>query len=161
MSSPSASAWIVEVRSGHHQSFLKATQAFKAGQDLASLDKASKAPRSYRTVQCGPKSLDHVELNSDFVYVNHSCEPNLAFDLSAASRNDWCIRAERDIRVGQPLTFFYPSTEWDMDEAFRCQCGTPTCLGEIRGAKYLHKEELLGRGWINLWIWKLLEQHSV
>ncbi len=39
---------------------------------------------------------------NNVLLVNHSCEPNLAFDLSSELSNDWCIRAERDIRAGEP-----------------------------------------------------------
>jgi hypothetical protein len=35
----------------------------------------------------------------------------------------------KGIEVGQELTFFYPSTEWDMAQGFECICGTATCRG--------------------------------
>jgi len=57
--------------------------------------------------------------------VNHSCEPNIAFDLTSADKQKWHARALRDIDPGETITFFYPSTEWDMKQSFECQCGTP------------------------------------
>lgn len=78
--------------------------------------------------------------------VNHSCEPNVAFDLSSEDQNEWHVRALKTIREGETrkclyaipatkytdhlstyaqVTFFYPSTEWDMAQPFDCICGTP------------------------------------
>ena len=76
--------------------------------------------------------------------VNHSCEPNVAFDMSSKNPADWHVRALRRIQTGEdgeyeledhghrqklsyacPVTFFYPSTEWELDQAFECRCGTP------------------------------------
>ncbi|MEM9484229.1 MAG: SET domain-containing protein, partial [Cyanobacteria bacterium P01_F01_bin.116] len=45
-----------------------------------------------------------------------------------------CIRP---IPMGAHITFFYPSTEWDMSDAFTCLCGSERCLGKIQGAKHL------------------------
>jgi hypothetical protein len=80
------------------------------------------------------------------------------------------------------MTFFYPSTEWDMEQSFECQCGAPvrqyrpglgkipcpqmllmsygtiqTCLRYISGARYLGFVELSRRGFINPHIWGLIE----
>jgi SET domain len=65
-------------------------------------------------------------------YLNHSCEPNITVDTTRLA-----LIAARDIKAGEELTFFYPSTEWDMAAPFPCLCGSPTCLGLILGAKYL------------------------
>lgn len=54
--------------------------------------------------------------------VNHSCDPNVAFDLSSSDPNEWHVRALRRIEPGETVTFFYPSTEWDMDQPFTCEC---------------------------------------
>ncbi|KAG9223738.1 hypothetical protein CCMSSC00406_0004921 [Pleurotus cornucopiae] len=144
-------------RDGQYSSCLRATASFKAGQILVPLRGLTPAPqRAYTSVQCGPAREDNIELNSDLVYVNHSCNPTVAFDLSPKDPAQWHLRALQDIRKGDILTFFYPSTEWDMDQPFDCQCGDRTCLGKIRGAKYLSVEELKGRGFINQWIWDLV-----
>jgi hypothetical protein len=45
--------------------------------------------------------------------------------------------ALKDIQEGEEFTFFYPSAEWDMDRSFECLCGTSSCIGTIKGAKYL------------------------
>ncbi|HEX5624809.1 MAG TPA: SET domain-containing methyltransferase [Saprospiraceae bacterium] len=92
-------------------------------------------PNRY-TVQTGEDK--HIILSPLYLeYVNHSCEPNCFFDTS-----NFKFIALKDIPRGEEFTFFYPSTEWDMDEVFECQCQTGSCLGDIRGAKYLGQEEI-------------------
>jgi len=86
---------------------------------------------TYATVQMGVNA--HMNLNSDLVYINHSCEPSLIFDMGAKA----IIAGPKGLKIGDELTFFYPSTEWDMDQAFDCLCGTPTCFGKISGAKHM------------------------
>lgn len=87
-------------------------------------------PNRY-TVQTGEGK--HIILSPLYLeYVNHSCEPNCFFDTT-----NFQFVCLRDIARGEEFTFFYPSTEWDMEEAFECQCQTKSCLGEIKGAKYL------------------------
>lgn len=72
--------------------------------------------------QTGPSF--HIELNSSFLFVNHSCSPNVAFVLSASSPpSTWRVEAVQDLEPGTTLTFFYPSTEWEMDRGFQCRCG--------------------------------------
>lgn len=70
------------------------------------------------------------------------------------------------VKKGGDLTFFYPSTEWDMAQGFTCSCGAKVrcvmpiassstdslpqnCLGKINGAKYLTIEQLEERGLVN------------
>jgi hypothetical protein len=69
----------------------------------------------------------------------------------------------RDLKKGDMLSFFYPSTEWEMDRGFGCLCGEESCVGEVKGAKDMSKEELK-RWFINGYIWELKDeqvmQHS-
>jgi hypothetical protein len=58
------------------------------------------------------------------------------------------LRAIRDIEPGEELTFFYPSTEWDMITPFQCLCGSSQCLKRIGGARYLSLN-VLSRYFIN------------
>jgi hypothetical protein len=118
---------------GEYASRLICLADFKMGQCIASFKDAAtrtyahnqslipKLPRPvkrYSSVQVGCN--EHVELNSDFVYLNHSCSPNVAVDTE-----QWCFVAYRDISAGDELTFFYPSTEWEMAQPFECWCGSP------------------------------------
>ena len=60
--------------------------------------------KSYSTVQTGPET--HIELNSDLLYCNHSCDPNVAFVIgNATDKSSWRARAEKDINKGDTLTF--------------------------------------------------------
>lgn len=86
---------------------------------------------NYLTVQVAPDR--HIMLAPEYVqYINHSCEPNVFFDTERGE-----VLALRDIGRGEGITFFYPSTEWAMDRAFACHCGTASCLGEIAGASQI------------------------
>lgn len=147
--------------------------------------------KAYSSVQHGTGENDHFELNSDLLFsecqrlssaghhltsrvccppVNHSCHPNVAFDLSEPAPNasngsfpsSWHLKSlSRPIRAGEPLTFFYPSTEWDMSQGFECQCGEKDkCLGWIRGAKDLPKEQLDAQEWVNPHIWELKQRQQ-
>jgi len=88
---------------------------------------------TYLTVQID--HYQHIHLAPVFLqYINHSCEPNVYFDVSKHE-----VRCLRDIEAGEEITFFYPSTEWSMDQAFECTCNKPSCLGIINGATHLDK----------------------
>jgi hypothetical protein len=67
----------------------------------------------------------------------------------------------RPLSRGDPLTFYYPSTEWDMDQPFNCNCGAPggVCKGWISGAKNMPPEDLEGY-WLNDHITELLAKKN-
>lgn len=91
---------------------------------------------TYLTIQVGIDK--HITLEPVFLqYTNHSCEPNVFFDTTAFK-----LIALKEINVGDELTFFYPSTEWNMAQSFICTCGNINCLHTIKGAAYLSKEVL-------------------
>ncbi len=80
----------------------------------------------------------HITLYPEFLqYTNHSCNPNVFFNTTTFE-----LITLKKIRTGDELTFFYPSTEWDMAQAFVCTCGYKNCLQNIRGASCLSKEIL-------------------
>ena len=86
---------------------------------------------SYLTVQISEK--EHIELVPAYLEcINHSCDPNSFFDTTSKQ-----LVSLKDIAVGEEITFFYPSAEWDMDQIFQCDCRCANCLGVIKGAKYL------------------------
>ncbi|KAK6080463.1 galactose-proton symport [Seiridium cupressi] len=109
---------------------------------------------SYATVQFDKNK--HLNLNSDLLYINHSCEPSLIFDTGNLN----ILAGPNGLQAGEELTFFYPSTEWDMAQSFDCLCGKPTCRGRISGAKDMTSEQLEGL-WINGHIRELLEQKAI
>ena len=86
---------------------------------------------SYLTVQISDE--EHIELFPEYLEcINHSCDPNCFFDTTKMQ-----LISIKHIKDGDELTFFYPSTEWDMDRAFQCRCRSKNCIGLIQGAKYL------------------------
>lgn len=100
------------------------------------LSRSVQSTPSYLTVQVSEDV--HIELFPDCLEcVNHSCAPNCFFDTTRME-----FVALKPIAVGEEFTFFYPSAEWDMDQPFACNCGTPECLSMIQGAKYLSKDEV-------------------
>lgn len=102
------------------------------------------------SVQIGPGV--HMDGLGKIAFFNHSCDPNTVLDTEAMT-----IRAVRDLAAGEELTFFYPSTEWAMDQPFLCRCGAPQCVRVVAGAKYL-AADVLGRYFVNRHIRDLLLQ---
>ncbi len=49
--------------------------------------------------------------------------------------------ALRDIKQGEFLTFNYFCTEYDINSPFYCQCNELKCFKQIKGFKYLTKDE--------------------
>lgn len=135
---------------GAEESFssrLVASREYGAGEVICHLENVSQAhEKAYSSVQYGPGETDHLELNSDLLFMNHSCAPTVELDLSSPRPEHWSVRTLQVVRTGEPLTFFYPSTEWNMAQGFDCSCGAETCLRRISGAKCLSLDELERRG---------------
>ncbi|KFY20249.1 hypothetical protein V493_07717 [Pseudogymnoascus sp. VKM F-4281 (FW-2241)] len=93
---------------------------------------------TYATVQMGRDA--HLNLNSDLVYINHSCDPSLILDIPTLS----FLAGPRGLSPGDELTFFYPSTEWAMAQPFTCFCSSPACRGTINGAGAMSQKALQG-----------------
>ncbi|BCS20477.1 uncharacterized protein APUU_20909A [Aspergillus puulaauensis] len=123
-----------------------------AGAVLAKITTATPGKKAYTSVQTGRDS--HIELNSDLVFCNHSCEPSLNFDMA---RMEVRVVDDRPLNVGDALTFFYPSSEWEMDQPFECTCGAKGCKRVIEGAKGMGREGLQGY-WLNAHIEELLRE---
>lgn len=119
----------------NEQNALFITRPFSAGELISDFSAGSiSAEPTYLTVQIGDEK--HITLVPEFLqYINHSCAPNVFFDTSRLQ-----LIALRDIHAGEELSFFYPSTEWEMTQSFHCYCGHSACLGEIKGAAYLNEE---------------------
>ncbi|CBQ69673.1 conserved hypothetical protein [Sporisorium reilianum SRZ2] len=135
----------VVFNNGSYNSHLISLQDLSKGELLSAFAPHADfaATKSYSTVQTGPST--HIELNSDLLYCNHSCDPNVAFVIGdARDKSSWKARAEKNIKKGDILTFFYPSTEWHMSQPFECACGSSThCLGRIDGAHSIPVETLV------------------
>jgi hypothetical protein len=119
----------------NEQNALFATKAFKPGDIIADFSAGTIAAEpTYLTVQVGVRK--HITLQPEFLqYINHSCDPNVFFDTSTMQ-----LVALKELQPEDEMMFFYPSTEWRMTQSFSCYCGSPKCIGKIRGAAYLSQE---------------------
>jgi hypothetical protein len=66
------------------------------------------------------------------------------------------VSSDRDLKKGDALTFFYPSSEWDMAQPFDCTCGESVCKGVIDGAGRMEDEVVRGY-WLNEYIVRMLD----
>ena len=117
---------------------LTATKAIQAGETISKFQAGiTQSYATYLTVQTGVDK--HITLKPEFLqYINHSCEPNVFFNTT--SMELVCLR---HLQPGDELTFFYPSTEWEMSQPFLCNCGNADCLQLINGASHLSAQTLI------------------
>lgn len=110
--------------------------------------------RDYTTVQVSEDR--DIDLNSDLVYMNHSCDPNVILDTQ---KFEVRVAEGKSLKQGDDVTFFYPSTEWNMQQPFDCSCGTKRCLGKVAGASHLD-DAVLSTYWLNPHIEGLLAKRK-
>lgn len=124
-------------KNSNGQNGLFALRSYQPGDVIAAFHAGTIAAEpTYLTVQVGLRR--HITLQPEFLqYINHSCDPNVFFDTTSMQ-----LVALKVIRPEDEMVFFYPSTEWKMTQSFECYCGSPHCLGDIRGAAYLSKEAI-------------------
>jgi hypothetical protein len=105
-------------------------QAYKKGEVICEIPKEKVVNRPDRfTVQIG--RTEHTNVGK-LAALNHSCDPNVILDTANLE-----MVARRDIEQGEELSFFYPSTEWEMDAPFICLCGSTNCIHVVAGARFL------------------------
>ena len=105
-------------------------QAYKKGEVICEIPKEKVVNKPDRfTVQIG--RTDHTNVGK-LAALNHSCDPNVILDTTNLE-----MVARRDIEIGEELSFFYPSTEWEMDAPFICLCGSTNCIHVVAGARFL------------------------
>jgi hypothetical protein len=76
-------------------------KAFNKGGKVVSVIGITDGVKRWTSVQYS--KTRHIELNSELVYLNHSCDPNIIFDTKNSQ-----LLAGKEIKVGDELTFFYP-----------------------------------------------------
>ncbi|KAI0433293.1 hypothetical protein F5Y09DRAFT_299652 [Xylaria sp. FL1042] len=148
---------VVKEAKGEFKSWAESLVDLPAGALFARITGVTPVSRpSWSSVQAG-RDL-HIELNSDLVYINHSCVPSLEWDME---RMEIRVTKNRDLKKGDLLSFFYPSTEFRMAQAFDCWCdaGKGVCLGRVLGAVALDATKLRGY-WINGHINEMHEEAS-
>lgn len=120
-----------------NQKFFFARKSFKPGDLIIRFSAGTTSDEpTYLTIQLGDGH--HITMQPEFLqYINHSCDPNVFFNTSTME-----VIALKEIRPEEEMTFFYPSSEWEMIQPFKCFCGSPRCLKEIKGAAFLPKNVL-------------------
>ncbi|KAF2169127.1 hypothetical protein M409DRAFT_20354 [Zasmidium cellare ATCC 36951] len=140
----------------------------------------------WKTIQTS--ATTHTDPQSALLYMNHSCAPSLEVHTFSpdpttgkypqsppgGDRNgeilgvgphglagEVRVARDRGIAPGDALTFFYPSTEWEMDRGFECLCGAPkgVCLAEVKGSKEIERKDL-GRWFFNEHILRLAAERD-
>jgi len=130
--------------------------ALPAGSLFTTITTATEVPeKRWSTIQVSENK--YLELNSALLYLNHSCIPSLEVDTTSMEVR---VSRSRDLKVGDELNFFYPSTEWKMDKPFACLCESgKECLGTLNGAAYMDSSTLgTDRWFINDHILRLKAQ---
>ena len=124
----------VEVRRAAGTASLHAVRGFAPGQVVVPLEGRPVMQPTRFTIQVGADA--HLapisERASPWMYMNHSCDPNLAIDVPRG-----VIVARRPIAAGEELCFDYHTTEWELDEPFACRCAGPQCVGLVSGFAHL------------------------
>ncbi len=116
---------------------LHANAFYDAGETITAFE-AIKVFDKPKVITLQTSEAKHILLEPECLqYTNHSCDPNVFFDTTLME-----LIALKEIQPGDELMFFYPSTEWDMDQPFECFCGTHSCLHTIKGAAYLSAKHL-------------------
>jgi hypothetical protein len=130
-------ALVVDERLDLGQRCLRTTVDVPAGAVIASFADSQRVDEaSYLTIQLDHDT--HLVLTPNVLEcVNHSCEPNVSFDLVR-----FALIALTPVRAGEELTYAYPSTEWTMTRPFACACGSAQCLGIIDGASTFSAHQL-------------------
>ncbi|MBN1545106.1 MAG: SET domain-containing protein-lysine N-methyltransferase [Syntrophaceae bacterium] len=106
----------------------------------------------YRTIQIDTDK--HISNLDTLAYLNHSCNPNVIVDVMKMA-----LIALRDIAKGEIITYFYPSTEWNMARPFHCRCNSILCLGYISGAKTVPRN-VLEQYFINPHIQQMIQTYD-
>lgn len=137
--SPSPAHCRIRVTPRGEDRCVEAAEALAAGETiLVFTGRRVRRPDRY-SVQVGPRThvaapegipWDQAVSLYGWRYLNHSCEPN-------AYLRGVELVALVDIAGGGEVTFDYNTTEWDMSHPFSCACGTPSCVGTVRGFRHL------------------------
>src|SRR5512134_973385 len=105
-------------------------QAYTKGEVICEIPSDNVVNKATRfTVQIGRN--EHTDVGK-LAALNHSCDPNVILDTE-----NMLMVALRDVSKGEELSFFYPSTEWEMDAPFICLCGASNCIHVVAGARFL------------------------
>ncbi|KAJ3158511.1 hypothetical protein HDU86_002736 [Geranomyces michiganensis] len=110
------------------KSRLVVLRPYAKGERIVAIEGHKDAVKRWSSVQIDTDR--HIELHSELVFMNHSCDPSANIETESMH-----VVAARDLKEGDELTFFYPSSEWEMSQPFACWCGAEKCIKQVSGAK--------------------------
>ena len=100
----------------------RATQKIEEGEVLCRIYGRELSKANKYSIQVGEEL--HLEQDTDtsnvafsVAYLNHSCCPNCFIDVEGRA-----LKALRQIKRGEELTFSYLQTEYEMESPFECLC---------------------------------------
>lgn len=127
----------LQIRTHNKYRSLTTKRAFRAGEIICPIPAESlyEKPNQF-TVQIGIDQ--HIEVK-ELASMNHACDPSAILDTTRM-----LVFAARDLQPDDELTFFYPSTEWEMSSPFICLCGAANCIHVVAGARFLPLSTLEG-----------------
>ena len=140
---PIVSTLSVLVRDTPHGAALYATRDLARGERILTIGgRVQRSPTRYsiqidvgRHVEAdGDLPDDEMRVRHPWRFLNHSCDPVARIEGDA-------LYARAAIRAGDEITFDYTTTEADMAEPFECRCGSPRCVGLVRGFLHLAPRE--------------------
>ncbi len=147
ISTPIVSTFSVLVHDTPHGAALRATRDLARGERILTISgRVQRHPTRY-SIQIDVGR--HIEADGDLPdaemrvrhpwrFLNHSCDPVARIEGDA-------LYARTTIRAGDEITFDYTTTEADMAEPFECRCGSPRCVGHVRGFLHLAPREQQAR----------------
>ena len=119
----------LEVHVWNGQSGVYAARDFEPGDKVMEvLGDVGTAPTRYSIQISADRHVHPDGPETPWKFLNHACRPNLALDPE--SRHFVALEV---VKPGTQLTFNYLTTEWEMAEAFECECGDEKCFGIIAG----------------------------
>ncbi|RYZ41166.1 MAG: methyltransferase domain-containing protein [Myxococcaceae bacterium] len=130
--------------SGPFGTCMVTTRAVAAGEVLLVMEGSRVRAPGRDTLQVGVDQ--HLATpDAPWRFINHACEPTALFDPGSDTQPPR-FTARRALAAGQEVTFNYLTSEWHLVAPFPCGCGAATCVGWVRGARYLSasQREALG-----------------
>ncbi len=120
--------------SGHRR--LMTTEPIASGEEILALGGVVRATPTRYSIQIGPDR--HLDDMGPVDATNHHCDPSAFIDFSEPERI--VLRALCDLAEGDEVSIHYCATEYDMASPFDCHCGAESCLGRVRGYRYVSDE---------------------
>ena len=154
---------VIVKKSGKKGKGLFAGKDFKEGEIILRSDIRKLKKRTLTEVSKLPRKIqEHADYvgNGKYVidmspssYINHSCEPNIAWRLKAIGKAE--AYALRDIKKGEELNVDYSLTAVDQfdDKGFwkmKCRCGSKKCRKIIIGDFFKLPRTIQRKYWKNL-----------